>query len=226
MLLPPDPDILAEDEGVDPRAELARRLAEYARFKERGRDARATPAAWAATCSRRRSTRAELPEKRGRARRSACSPARGHAGACSRASRRRRCSTRSRASAHHAAGGDDRDHGSAARGRRRDRAASRTCSRSARRRRASAWCSRSCRSSSWRKIQALLIFQNAGADGPPEGPIRVRLAVESAPDDAAIAAAARRGGGRDRDPHRERRTRTGEDDDGELGARSRRRSRR
>jgi chromatin segregation and condensation protein Rec8/ScpA/Scc1 (kleisin family) len=40
------------------------------------------------------------------------------------------------------------------------------------------------------KIQALLIFQNASADGRPDGPIRVRLAVESAPDDAAIEAAA------------------------------------
>jgi segregation and condensation protein A len=33
LLLPPDPDLLAEDE-LDPRAELARRLAEYARYKE------------------------------------------------------------------------------------------------------------------------------------------------------------------------------------------------
>jgi len=40
------------------------------------------------------------------------------------------------------------------------------------------------------KIQALLIFQNASPDGRPDGPIRVRLAVESAPDDAAIEAAA------------------------------------
>ena len=34
MLLPPDPDILSDDEGLDPRAELARRLAEYAVFKD------------------------------------------------------------------------------------------------------------------------------------------------------------------------------------------------
>ena len=34
LLLPPDPDLLAEDAGEDPRAELARRLAEYARYKE------------------------------------------------------------------------------------------------------------------------------------------------------------------------------------------------
>ena len=34
MLLPPDPDLLAEDGLEDPRAELARRLAEYARYKD------------------------------------------------------------------------------------------------------------------------------------------------------------------------------------------------
>jgi segregation and condensation protein A len=34
LLLPPDPDLLADDTGEDPRAELARRLAEYARYKE------------------------------------------------------------------------------------------------------------------------------------------------------------------------------------------------
>ena len=34
LLLPPDPDLLAEDGGEDPRAELARRLAEYARYKD------------------------------------------------------------------------------------------------------------------------------------------------------------------------------------------------
>jgi segregation and condensation protein A len=34
LLLPPDPDLLAEDGVEDPRAELARRLAEYARYKD------------------------------------------------------------------------------------------------------------------------------------------------------------------------------------------------
>ncbi len=34
LLLPPDPDALDSDEGEDPRAELARRIAEFARFKE------------------------------------------------------------------------------------------------------------------------------------------------------------------------------------------------
>jgi segregation and condensation protein A len=34
LLLPPDPDLLADDGLEDPRAELARRLAEYARYKD------------------------------------------------------------------------------------------------------------------------------------------------------------------------------------------------
>jgi len=34
LLLPPDPDLLAEEGLEDPRAELARRLAEYARYKD------------------------------------------------------------------------------------------------------------------------------------------------------------------------------------------------
>ncbi len=34
MLLPPDPDAEDDEAGLDPRAELARRLAEYAAFKE------------------------------------------------------------------------------------------------------------------------------------------------------------------------------------------------
>ncbi|HTO52702.1 MAG TPA: segregation/condensation protein A [Myxococcota bacterium] len=34
LLLPPDPELLAEDGLGDPRAELARRLAEYARYKD------------------------------------------------------------------------------------------------------------------------------------------------------------------------------------------------
>ena len=40
------------------------------------------------------------------------------------------------------------------------------------------------------KIQALLIFQNLLEDRAAAGPIRVRLAVESAPDEAAIERAA------------------------------------
>jgi segregation and condensation protein A len=42
------------------------------------------------------------------------------------------------------------------------------------------------------KIQALLIFQNAGDSGRPEGPIRVRLAVGVDLDDTAIAEAGAR----------------------------------
>ncbi len=42
------------------------------------------------------------------------------------------------------------------------------------------------------KIQALKIFQNIAEDGRSYGPIRVRLAVEGVPDDTSIAAAADR----------------------------------
>lgn len=42
------------------------------------------------------------------------------------------------------------------------------------------------------KIQALLLFQNMGAAGQPEGPVRVRLAVRGAPDSEQIARAAAR----------------------------------
>ena len=40
------------------------------------------------------------------------------------------------------------------------------------------------------RIQALRLFQSDGPLGAPEGPVRVRLAVEGAPDDDEIAAAA------------------------------------
>lgn len=43
MLLPPDPDELAEPDAHDPRAELAQRLAEYARFQEVARELGARP---------------------------------------------------------------------------------------------------------------------------------------------------------------------------------------
>ncbi len=38
MLLPPDPDAEGDEDGLDPRAELARRLAEYAVFREAALD--------------------------------------------------------------------------------------------------------------------------------------------------------------------------------------------
>lgn len=43
MLLPPEPDAEDDQEGEDPRAELARRLAEYATFKEVARDLGSRP---------------------------------------------------------------------------------------------------------------------------------------------------------------------------------------
>jgi segregation and condensation protein A len=42
------------------------------------------------------------------------------------------------------------------------------------------------------KIQALLIFQNLDPEGVPHGPVRVRLTIEGAPDDAQISQAAER----------------------------------
>ena len=43
MLLPPDPDGDEDEDGLDPRAELARRLAEYAVFREAAADLAARP---------------------------------------------------------------------------------------------------------------------------------------------------------------------------------------
>jgi len=42
------------------------------------------------------------------------------------------------------------------------------------------------------RIQALALFQNLGATGEPQGPVRVRLAVQGAPDAAEITRAAAR----------------------------------
>ena len=39
------------------------------------------------------------------------------------------------------------------------------------------------------KIQALQLFQNVGAGGMPTGPVRVRTAVDTAPDASQIEAA-------------------------------------
>jgi len=59
------------------------------------------------------------------------------------------------------------------------------------------------------KIQALLVFQNVAGDGRPEGPVRVRLAVGVALDDASIAEAGARADA-------EMDVAKGEDDGGEL----------
>ena len=63
MLLPPDPDLLA-DELEDPRAELARRLAEYARYKEAAAELARRPILNRDVFAGA-SDRSELPEREG-----------------------------------------------------------------------------------------------------------------------------------------------------------------
>ena len=187
MLLPPDPDILGEDEGLDPRAELARRLAEYAVFKD------------AAEVLARRSLLnrdvfaaqldvSALPEKGGVLSVSLFGLIEAMQGVLARIppAQVRHTVSRSRITLQQAmievmdrlraadgatvlfedlfvVGGEST----------RERAVLTFLS-----------------ILELAKIQALLIFQNAGALGRPEGPIRARLAVESAPNDAEIERAA------------------------------------
>jgi segregation and condensation protein A len=185
MLLPPDPDILADDAEEDPRAELARRLAEYARYKDAaetlarrpllGRDVFAVSV-----------DLSELPEKDGVLAVSLF----GLLEAMQRVLARipeaevRHTVARARFTLQEAmvmvmdrlrvaAGatvlfedllaGDEPT---------RERVVLGFLS-----------------ILELAKIQALLIFQNADEAGQPSGPIRVRLAVETAPDDATLARA-------------------------------------
>ena len=187
MLLPPDPDILGEDEGLDPRAELARRLAEYAVFK-----------AAAETLARRpllnRDVFAsqidvtELPEKEGVLTVSLFGLIEAMQGVLARIppAQVKHTVSRTRITLQQAMI-EIMDRLRAADGATvlftdlfpidaettRERVVLTFLS-----------------ILELAKIQALLIFQNASEDGRPDGPIRVRLAVESAPDDAAIEAAA------------------------------------
>jgi segregation and condensation protein A len=64
LLLPPDPDLLAEDGLEDPRAELARRLAEYARYKDAALELARRPLLGRDVFSGAADT-TELPEKEG-----------------------------------------------------------------------------------------------------------------------------------------------------------------
>jgi len=187
MLLPPDPDILGEDEGLDPRAELARRLAEYAVFKDA-----------AATLARRPLLNRDvfasqldvsaLPEKEGVLTVSLFGLIEAMQGVLARIppAQVRHSISRSRITLQQAMI-EIMDRLRAADGATvlftdlfslggeatRERVVLTFLS-----------------ILELAKIQALLIFQNASAAGPPEGPIRVRLAVESAPDDAEIERAA------------------------------------
>ena len=64
LLLPPDPALLADELAEDPRAELARRLAEYARYKEAAVELARRPILGRDVFSGA-SDRSELPEREG-----------------------------------------------------------------------------------------------------------------------------------------------------------------
>lgn len=187
MLLPPDPDILGEDEGEDPRAELARRLAEYAVFKDAAEVLARRPLLNRDVFAAELDTSA-LPEKEGVLTVSLFGLIDAMQGVLARipAAQVHHTISRSRITLQQAmievmdrlrvADGatvrfeDLFTFGAEAT---RERIVLTFLS-----------------ILELAKIQALLIFQNAGSDGRPEGPIRVRLAVESAPDESEIERAA------------------------------------
>ena len=186
MLLPPDPDILGEDDELDPRAELARRLAEYAVFKDA-----------AETLARRHLLNrdvfasqidlTELPEKEGVLTVSLFGLIDAMQGVLARIppAQVKHTVARSRITLQQAMI-EIMDRLRAAAGASvlftdlfpidaettRERVVLTFLS-----------------ILELAKIQALLIFQNQNDEGRPSGPIRVRLAVESAPDDATLALA-------------------------------------
>ncbi len=187
MLLPPDPDILGDDEGLDPRAELARRLAEYAVFKDAAETLARRPLLNRDVFASQIDV-TELPEKEGVLTVSLFGLIEAMQGVLARIppAQVRHTVSRARITLQQAmiAIMD------------RLRAADGATvlftdlfpigEATTRVRIVLTFLS----ILELAKIQALLIFQNASPDGRPEGPIRVRLAVESAPDDAAIEAAA------------------------------------
>jgi segregation and condensation protein A len=185
MLLPPDPDILADEAEDDPRAELARRLAEYARYKDAaetlarrpllGRDVFAVSV-----------DLSELPEKEG----VLAVNLFGLLEAMQRVLARipeaeaRHTVARARLTLQEAM--------VLVMDRLRDAAGATVLfedllagDEPTRERVVLAFLS----ILELAKIQALLIFQNANGAGQPNGPIRVRLAVETAPDDETLALA-------------------------------------
>jgi segregation and condensation protein A len=187
MLLPPDPDILGDDEGLDPRAELARRLAEYAVFKDAAEVLARRPLLNRDVFAAQLDV-SSLPSKDGVLSVSLFALIEAMQGVLARIppAQARHTVSRSRITLQQAMI-EIMD---------RLRAAAGATvlfvdlfsagSESTRERVVLTFLS----ILELAKIQALLIFQNASVDGRPEGPIRVRLAVESAPDDAAIERAA------------------------------------
>ncbi|MBM4334554.1 MAG: segregation/condensation protein A [Deltaproteobacteria bacterium] len=187
MLLPPDPDILGEDEGEDPRAELARRLAEYAVFKDAA-DALARRQLLNRDVFAAEPDASTLPEKEGVLAVSLFALIEAMQGVLGRVSP---------AAQHHIVSREritlqqsmievmDRLRVSAGATLRFEELFPSGLEAS-RERIVLAFLS----ILELAKIQALLIFQNATGDGRPDGPIRVRLAVGDAPDEAEIEAAA------------------------------------
>ncbi len=187
MLLPPDPEILGEDEGLDPRAELARRLAEYAVFKDAAESLARRPLLNRDVFASQIDV-SELPEREGVLTVSLFGLIEAMQGVLARIppAQARHTLSRSRITLQQAMI-EIMD---------RLRAADRATvlfadlfaldGEATRERIVLTFLA----VLELAKIQALLIFQNACADGRPEGPIRVRLAVESVPDEAAIERAA------------------------------------
>jgi segregation and condensation protein A len=185
MLLPPDPDILADDVEEDPRAELARRLAEYARYKDAaetlarrpllGRDVFAVSV-----------DLTELPEKEGVLAVSLFNLVEAMQRVLARIPEAevRHTVARARLTLQEVM--------VVVMDRLRDAAGSTVlfedllaAGEPTRERIVLAFLS----ILELAKIQALLIFQNQNDEGRPSGPIRVRLAVENAPDDATLGRA-------------------------------------
>jgi len=187
LLLPPDPDILADDDGLDPRAELARRLAEYAVFKDAAEVLARRPLLNRDVFAAQLDGSA-LPEKEGvltvslfglleaMQRVLAKIPAAEARHTVSRVRitlQQAMIAVMDRLRAAVGATVLFEDLLAAGTELTRERVVLTFLS-----------------ILELAKIQALLIFQNLLEDGRPQGPIRVRLAVESAPDEAAIERAA------------------------------------
>lgn len=187
LLLPPDPDILADEDGLDPRAELARRLAEYAVFKDAAEALARRPLLNRDVFAAQLDGSA-LPEKEGVLTVSLFGLLEAMQRVLAKipAAEVRHTVSRVRITLQQAmievmdrlraAVGSTvlfEDLLAAGPALTRERVVLTFLS-----------------ILELAKIQALLIFQNLLEDGRPQGPIRVRLAVESAPDEAAIERAA------------------------------------
>ena len=207
LLLPPDPDLLADELGEDPRAELARRLAEYARYKEAAVELARRPILGRDVFAGA-SDRSELPEREGVLVVSLFSLLESMQRVLARIPAEQKHHTVSRVrltlqecmvevmDALRAADPatvrfEDLLLGDAP----------------TRERVVLAFLS----ILELAKIQALLIFQNIAESGLPEGPIRVRLAVGGSLDSAAIAEAGARA-----DAEMDAKLAEGEADGGEL----------